>query len=214
MPTYRIQDGRGNGVVTRDIARAALELYEVDEIRLDRQKLDNPNCGLSRYPGFMATTAPPRSVPDLSFLLAHTSHVLTTRTTAALAEIGLTPRALCVLMHAEPGELTQIELASVVDLDKTTMVVTVDELEEAGYAQRVPAPADRRARLVTVTDAGRQIVAAGRLILDRVHGEVLDALPPATRPSFVDALTALAGGVLGSPVDCERPVRRVRQPSR
>lgn len=162
----------------------------------------------------MATSTTAPSVPDLSFLLTHTSHVLATRTTAALAEIGMTPRAMCVLMHAEPGNLTQIELAGVVDMDKTTMVVTVDELESAGYALRIPAPADRRARLVVLTDEGRKIVARGRRILDRVHGEVLAALPAARRDAFVEALTDLASGLLADPVECERPVRRARQPAR
>lgn len=119
-----------------------------------------------------------------------------------------------MLIHALPGELTQIELAKVVDLDKTTMVVTVDELEEDGYARRVPAPADRRARLVTVTESGREIVSAGRRILDRVHGEVLDAVPQADRAAFVGALTALAEGLLAQPAECDRPVRRARQPAR
>lgn len=158
------------------------------------------------------TETPARGVPDLSFLLLHTSHVLATRMTAALAEIGLTPRALCVLVHALPGELTQIELANVVDLDKTTMVAVVDELEAAGYAARVPAPADRRARIVTVTSEGRRIAAAGQRIGDRVHAEVLDALPPAQRAAFTAALTSLAEGILASPVECERQVRRPRQP--
>jgi MarR family transcriptional regulator, transcriptional regulator for hemolysin len=153
-------------------------------------------------------------VPDLSFLLNHTSHVLATRMTAALAGIGLTPRAFCVLEHALPGKLTQIELASLVDLDKTTMVVTVDELEAAGYALRVPAPADRRARVVTVTQAGRKVAAAGRQIVDRVHGEVLAAVPAAGRAAFVAALSQLASGLLAEPVQCDRPVRRVRQPAR
>jgi MarR family transcriptional regulator, transcriptional regulator for hemolysin len=162
----------------------------------------------------MATTTPVRTAPDLSFLLAHTSHVLTTRMTAALAEIDLTPRGFCVLTHAEPGDLTQIELAGLVDLDKTTMVVTVDELEAAGYAIRVPAPADRRARLVTLTEAGREVMEAGREIVNRVHGEVLASLPATQRTAFVDALTALVDGILASPVECDRPVRRVRQPGR
>jgi MarR family transcriptional regulator, transcriptional regulator for hemolysin len=162
----------------------------------------------------MATASPARTVPDLSFLLAHTSYVLATRMTAALAEIGLTPRGFCVLMHAEPGELTQIELAGLVDLDKTTMVVTVDELEAVGYATRVPAPADRRARLVMLTDAGREVMEKGRKIVDRVHGEVLDSLPTGQSAAFVDALTSLAGGILASPVESERQVRRARQPAR
>jgi len=159
----------------------------------------------------MAATARERQVPDLSFMLAHAAHVLATRMTAAFAEIGVTPREYCVLNHAASGELTQIELARLSDLDKTTMVATLDELEESGYAQRRPARADRRARVVVVTDAGRQLVAAGHEIADRVHAEVLADLPPASREAFMGSLGQLVGGVLAEPVACERPVRRARQ---
>jgi MarR family transcriptional regulator for hemolysin len=123
----------------------------------------------------MSTTAMPaarnRAFPDLSFLLAHTSHVLTTRLTAVLAEIGMTVRGHCVLMHALPGDLTQIELAKLTDLDKTTMVVTLDELEEAGLAQRRPSPADRRARIVVVTEEGQRIAAVGEQLVDPTSGK-------------------------------------------
>ncbi|MEP7023270.1 MAG: MarR family winged helix-turn-helix transcriptional regulator [Actinomycetota bacterium] len=159
----------------------------------------------------MTTPAPERTVPDISFLLAHASHVLATRMTAALAEIGMTPRGHCVLVHALAAELTQIELARLTDLDKTTMVMTLDELEAAGYAERRPSPADRRARIIAVTPAGSQIAAAGQVIVDRVHREVLQALPPSEQDSFMDALTRLVSGHLASPVESQRPVRRARQ---
>jgi MarR family transcriptional regulator, transcriptional regulator for hemolysin len=159
----------------------------------------------------MSTITPPRAEPDLSFLLAHTSHVLNTRLTAALAEIGMTVRGHCVLMHASPGELTQIELARLSDLDKTTMVVTLDELEAAGLARRRPAATDRRARIVQVTDEGRRVAAAGEAIVDRVHGEVLAALPAGERDAFKNALIRLADGYLATPAAGERPVRRPRQ---
>ena len=113
--------------------------------------------------------------------------------------------------HAASGELTQIELARESDLDKTTMVVTLDELEEAGYAERRPSKADRRARVVVVTDEGKRLVAAGHEIADRVHAEVLAELPLASRSKFVDSLTRLVGGLLAEPVASERPVRRARQ---
>ncbi|HEY2288571.1 MAG TPA: MarR family transcriptional regulator [Streptosporangiaceae bacterium] len=159
----------------------------------------------------MSTLTPPRAEPDLSFLLSHTSHVLNTRLTAALAEIDMTVRGHCVLIHALPGELTQIELAKLSDLDKTTMVVTLDELEAAGLAERRPAATDRRARIVIVTDQGRRVAAAGEQIVDRVHGEVLAALPPGDRDIFKNALIQLAGGYLATPEAGERPVRRPRQ---
>jgi DNA-binding MarR family transcriptional regulator len=153
-----------------------------------------------------------RQVVDLSFMLNHAAHVLATRMTAACAEIELTPRAYCVLSHAMTGEYTQIELAKLSDLDKTTMVITLDELESAGYAERRPSPADRRARIVTVTEAGAEAVAAGRQVVDRVHGEVLEALPEAQRAAFVDALSTLVNGLLAEPVEGPRPVRRARTP--
>ena len=162
----------------------------------------------------MSTATQSRTAPDLSFLLTHTSWVLSTRMTAALAEIGMTPRGYCVLSHALGGQLTQIELAKLADVDKTTMVVTMDELEAEGLAERRPSPADRRARIVVVTEEGRRVAAAGAQIVDRVHDDVLQALPEAERDVLTSALTRLADGHLASPADCDQPVRRRREARR
>jgi len=161
----------------------------------------------------MTFTAEPitgRQVLDLSFLLTHASHVLATRMAAAFDEIGITPREYCVLAHAMGGQYTQIELAKLADLDKTTMLNTMDYLERAGYAERTPSPADRRARIITVTPAGADLVAAGHEIADRVHREVLAALPAEQRQVFTGALTGLVTGLLAAPAPSERPVRRAR----
>ena len=163
----------------------------------------------------MTFTAEPvtgRQELDLSFLLSHASHVLATRMAAAFAEIGVTPREYCVLAHALDGQYTQIELAALADLDKTTMLNTMDYLERAGYAERTPAPTDRRARIISVTAAGADLVAAGHEIADRVHREVLEALPEEQRAAFTGALASLAGGLLAVPAPVERPVRRTRAP--
>ena len=173
----------------------------------------------------MATTAPAtqtqeaqlqdtqpegRQVLDLSFLLSHAAHVLATKMNAAFAAIGMTPRAYCVLKNALAGEYTQIELAKLADLDKTTMLTTLDELERAGYALRRPSPTDRRARIVAVTPAGTLAVSVGHGVADRVHGEVLAALPAAQREAFTEALSSLVNGLLAEPAEGERPVRRAR----
>src|ERR1700754_2079894 len=123
----------------------------------------------------MTALAPRRTSPDLSFLLDHTSHVLRTRMAAALGEIGLTARMHCVLVHAVGEERTQIQLAELGDMDKTTMVVTMDALEEAGLAERRPSSTDRRARIVAVTDEGARTAQRSQEIVDRVHEEVLGA---------------------------------------
>ncbi|MGW2252269.1 MarR family winged helix-turn-helix transcriptional regulator [Kitasatospora sp. NPDC001660] len=159
----------------------------------------------------MTTTPPVRQIRDISGLLDHASHVLATRMASAFTELGITPRAYCVLFHAQEAERTQIQLADLADLDKTTMVVTVDELENAGLAERRPSATDRRARIISVTPAGERAVERGTEIADRVHREVLDALPEPERGVFVSALTHLVDGHLAEPVESERTVRRARR---
>ena len=158
----------------------------------------------------MSTSAPTRTVADVSYLLTHAGHVLATQMAAAMAEIGITPRGYCVLFHALEAERTQIELADISDLDKTTMVVTVDELEAAGLAERRPSSTDRRARVIAVTDAGKRSVKAADKVLDRVRDDVLGTLGPDERRVFLESLGLLASGRLSEPVQCTHPVRRPR----
>ncbi|MBX6169603.1 MAG: winged helix-turn-helix transcriptional regulator, partial [Thermobispora bispora] len=151
---------------------------------------------------------------DLSFLLDHAGHVLRTRMAAALAEIGLTARMHCVLVHALQEERTQIQLAEIGDMDKTTMVVTLDALEKAGLAERRPSSTDRRARIVAVTEKGAQVAKRSQEIVDGVHRAVLESLPEEEAKVLVRALNRLVTGHLATPVEAPRPVRRARQPSR
>jgi MarR family transcriptional regulator, transcriptional regulator for hemolysin len=147
---------------------------------------------------------------DLCWLLSRASHGLTTEFTAALEGLGISPRAHAVLTTAISGEHTQSEIARLVGLDKTTMVVTVDELEAAGLAERSPSNTDRRARVIAVTDAGRRTVKQADKVLDRVREDVLGVLEPDERQIFLSALGRLACGRLAEPVACAHTVRRPR----
>jgi MarR family transcriptional regulator, transcriptional regulator for hemolysin len=147
---------------------------------------------------------------DLCWLLSRASHNLTTEMTAALEDLGISPRFHMVLTAAMTGEHTQTEIARIVGLDKTTMVVTVDELEAAGLAERRPSSTDRRARVILVTEAGKRAVKQGDKVLDRVRDDVLGALEPDERQVFLSALSRLACGRLAEPVACAQPVRRPR----
>jgi len=157
----------------------------------------------------MATTPTQAPLTDnLCWLLSRASYTLTTELTRAMEDMGLSPRAHAVLAAAVTGDHTQTELARMVGLDKTTMVVTLDELEAAGLAERRPAPADRRARVVAVTPAGRKKLKKAEVIGERIREDVLAALPEEDRERFVDALATLVGGRLSEPVQCTAPPRR------
>jgi MarR family transcriptional regulator for hemolysin len=148
---------------------------------------------------------------NLGWLLGQANFALATELAAALAPLGVSTRGYCVLAAAMTEDHTQTELAHVVGLDKTTMVVTVDELEEAGLAKRRPSSTDRRARVVSVTEAGERKVAEARKVIDRVQADVLATLPASARTRFLDALNQLVSDRLSEPVECSPPLRR-REP--
>ena len=116
-----------------------------------------------------------------------------------------------MLSAAIDAELTQTQLAGMIGLDKTTMVVTVDELERLGLAERVPSPTDRRARVIRVTAAGRERVAEGQRIVESVQTEVLATLPADEREAFVRGLVTLVSGRLSTAPECHPPLRRREQ---
>jgi len=149
---------------------------------------------------------------DLLFLVNQAAFALTAEMTAALADIAITPRDFCVLSHALKGDMTQIRLAELSALDKTTMVVTLDKLEKAGLAERRLSHTDRRARIVAVTPAGKRAVGKAQGIVARMYGSVLEVLPADDREVFLRSLSTLVASRLAQPSHVEKPagLRRAR----
>src|SRR2546423_9929671 len=139
---------------------------------------------------------------NLGWLLGQANHACGCEVSAALAPLGLGSRGYCVLQTAMGGEFTQTQLAAMIGLDKTTMVVTLDELERQGLAVRTPSATDRRARVIKVTKAGQGKVAEGQRIVDRVQQDVLAALPAGQRETLLEALTRLVSGRLATAPQC------------
>ena len=143
-------------------------------------------------------------------LLNQAGYALNNRLAAALDEVGVSVRGYCVLMKAAEGEFTQGEIATRAWLDKTTMVVTVDELEQRGLAVRRPSPSDRRVRVVVPTDEGRRVLAEAVKVVRRVYRDLLADVPDARRDAFVEVLSELVEGPLAAPFHLEKRVRRRR----
>lgn len=71
------------------------------------------------------------------------------------AEFELSPMQAHVLRLLEPGEpLPMRTLATKLCCDASNVTGIVDRLEERGLVQRTAAPADRRVRMLVVTDTG------------------------------------------------------------
>jgi DNA-binding MarR family transcriptional regulator len=76
-----------------------------------------------------------------------------------------------VFQRVAPGGSRLAELAEAAQVSKQTIGSIVDQLEAAGYVRRDPDPTDARARLVTVTGKGRELVALTLPVIRRIEAD-------------------------------------------
>ena len=130
---------------------------------------------------------------DLGFLLSRASGQVVRATNAALAEHGLRVRQYSVLALAcEAADgLSQRELATVLGLDPSQVVLLVDELTAAALVERQAPEADRRTRLVVATEEGRRVREAARRDADAAVEMPFGLLGEAERDRLRDMLTRI-----------------------
>src|SRR5438477_5294167 len=116
---------------------------------------------------------------QLFFRLWRASHTLTAE---ALDSIGLTPAlfALLNVLGAREGTIQQ-QLSADMGIDPSAMVKLINELEDAGLAERRRRPGDRRAWEVSITPKGRRALERARQLAAEVEDEVLSGLSAADR---------------------------------
>jgi DNA-binding MarR family transcriptional regulator len=99
--------------------------------------------------------------PPLGFLLASVGFGTGLRFRDRLAPTGLQPREFAVLRQVAVDEgISQQACGQALKVAPSQMVALVDALEDRGYLQRRPDPADRRVRALHVTPRGKRALAA------------------------------------------------------
>ena len=123
---------------------------------------------------------------QLFFRLWRASH---TRTAEALSSIGLTPAlfALLNVLGAREAGIQQ-QLSSDMGIDPSAMVKLINELEDAGLAERRRRPNDRRAWEVAITPQGRRTLERARQLVTQVEDHVLGGLTAADRRQLLSLL--------------------------
>lgn len=110
-----------------------------------------------------------------------------------LASHGISMWGYVVLNALDGGPArTQAALAQAIGADKTRIIGVLDELQHAGLITREPDPADRRARLLSITPAGHQVRAATQAEIQANENRLLASLPAADRRAFLRAAQALS----------------------
>ncbi|QLY29171.1 winged helix DNA-binding protein [Nocardia huaxiensis] len=140
--------------------------------------------------------------PDLAAMLAPLGRVLIQAELPVLERNGLSMWGYAVLLGLgnEPV-YTQAALAKKINADKTRIIRVLDELQERGLIRRDPDPADRRARLVSLTADGRTVRDRTQREIQEQEEQVLSLLPAADRKVFLRSLQRLSEGIpaLGEP---------------
>lgn len=132
-----------------------------------------------------------------SWTLARLTQAFVNLQNEALADLDLTMRSFAVLATvSERVARTQLEIAQIVGLDKSTLVATIDDLERRGLVERRPDPSDRRARVVESTAAGRELAARASDTVMQTERRLLGAFGAAEAGRLNASLVALLHEVL------------------
>jgi DNA-binding MarR family transcriptional regulator len=97
-------------------------------------------------------------------------------------------RLLGVLRDRNP---TMNEVARLLGLEKSSATGLVDRAERRGLVERVPSSTDGRAVLVSLTEAGRALIAQAGAGFGEDVAALLASLPPADRDALARLLTRL-----------------------
>lgn len=113
--------------------------------------------------------------------------------------LGLTgPQARLLLsLERHPNE-NQAFYAERLEIEPITLTRIVDRLEDAGWVERQADPADRRARILHLTDKSRGIVARVRDSVEGLTEEMLEGFEMAERAAFAAMLERIAANLVAA----------------
>lgn len=137
---------------------------------------------------------------SIGFLVSDVSRLLRRRFDARARAIGVTRaqwRTLTALSRNEGA--TQGMLADLLEVEAITLCRMIDRLAEAGLVERRPAPGDRRAWNIYLTDRARPLLDQLRVLGEEVSGRALDGLTPDDRAALSAMLDRIRTNLLTCP---------------
>ena len=120
------------------------------------------------------------------------THVFVSRVKDAGFDLTPVQFAAMQALKANPG-IEQAQIASLIAYDRATIGGVVDRLEKKGYITRVVSKSDRRAREVSLSEAGRQAVEDLTLTVRALQDEILEHLDIEERALFISMAQKATG---------------------
>ena len=121
------------------------------------------------------------------------ARALARRFDEALRPIGLTNGQFSLMMSLNrPAPPSMGSVANLLAMDRTTLTAALKPLERRGLITISADPADRRSRLLSLTDAGRAVLASATPIWEETHGGIESGLGDIAPDRLRAALRALS----------------------
>ncbi|MBF6210315.1 winged helix DNA-binding protein [Nocardia puris] len=137
---------------------------------------------------------PDSAEPNVGLLLFIPYRAMEQRVFDALAEAGyddITVAQARLVQRLAPDGTRLTDLADQAQVTKQTAGFLVDQLERTGYVERVPDPADGRARRIRLTARGAAATDLANRTVAEVEAEWTAHLGPRTMGQLRRALTTL-----------------------
>ncbi|TDD80185.1 MarR family transcriptional regulator, partial [Actinomadura darangshiensis] len=118
------------------------------------------------------------------------------RAAALLAPLGLHPGQEALLLElARTGPMIQAKLSEALGIEPPSVTLMTRKLEATAHISRSPAPDDRRASVVALTDSGRALVDQVKQLWRNLAEETVTGLPPETVAGLPAVLKKLTDNV-------------------
>jgi DNA-binding MarR family transcriptional regulator len=144
-------------------------------------------------------TAIKSSIPfghAVGFLVSQLGYATTRRFRADLESLALEPRHFGLMRTLDAAkDLSQQALGESLHIPASSIVALLDQLEAKGFVRRRLDPADRRVRLVELTEAGRAVLARALDIGIAIEAALCQGFDPDERESLISTLQKVAGNI-------------------
>jgi len=144
-------------------------------------------------------TAIKSSIPfghAVGFLVSQLGYAVTRRFRADLESLSLEPRHFGLMRALDAAkDLSQQALGEILHIPASSIVALLDQLEEKGYVRRRLDPADRRVRVVELTEAGHAILERAVEIGTAIEAALCEGFEPDERESLITNLQDVARNI-------------------
>ena len=136
----------------------------------------------------------------LSYLLYQTEQHRRALAADCIAKHGLTfPKWVALVALRRFGECSMTRLAKLSASDRTTLTRSVDGLIRDGLVERKASPSDRRIVVVSLTQAGEELLTRIRVDIRPLNEEVCSELTAEEQVVMTGYLKKMLGGLIEEP---------------